>query len=68
MFVHEVQEKDAPKKNSLLQLMLRQVMKAAYQRTAAKQILGSGCGGWCFRISLGTSCVTRPVSPFLRTH
>lgn len=62
MFVHEVQ-KDAPKENSSKQFTLGQAVKAAYERTAAKQILGSDCGDWCFRISLSTSLITRPA-PF----
>lgn len=61
MFVHEMQEKDAPKENSSKQFTLGQAIKAAYQRTAAKQILGSDCGDWCFRMSLSTSLVTRPA-------
>ena len=45
-FVHKVQEKNAPNKTPHEEFMLGDAVKAAHQRTAANQTLGSGCGSW----------------------
>lgn len=46
MFVHKVQEKNAPNKTPHEEFMLGDAVKAAHQRTAANQTPGSSCGGW----------------------
>lgn len=52
-----------PRKTLHDSFMLGQVVKAAHQRAAAKQIPGSGRDCWHFRMSPRTSFTTGPV-PF----